>query len=236
MLVLVPTVKTPVSVLDFARAFIKVWYKNYGSMPTKNSIAVIYGQWGVETGPSTYLWNYNIANVKAVDDHNPNTTIQYQMLPNTWEIVGGKRVVYQPPSPVTWFRAFSSLEEGVQFYFDFLRNRRYHFAWGAVEQGDPAQFSHLLKMAGYYTADESAYTNLIRYHYNKFMQMNAFEAAFAEFQNDSNQIEFPTEYQPIDLEKFSTKEDIFIKPEKLLFDNPNIVVKMINIIKNIFKK
>ena len=78
-------------------------------------------------------------------------------------------MVFQPPHPATWFRSFPTLADGIAHHFDFLRNRRYRAAWSAVESGNPAAFSHLLKVAGYYNADEKKYTDILVYYLNRFM-------------------------------------------------------------------
>jgi hypothetical protein len=99
------------------------------------------------------------------------------MLSNVWEIINGKRITFQPPSPVTWFRSFGSLEKGVLYHFNFLKNNRYKDAWTAVESGDPALFAHLIKLKGYYTAPESDYVKAMKYYYNQYMATKDYENA-----------------------------------------------------------
>jgi flagellar protein FlgJ len=91
------------------------------------------------------------------------------MLKNVWEIIGGKKVIFQPPHQATWFRAFPTLADGVAHHLDFLRNHRYKASWSAVDAGNPAAFAHLLKVAGYYTAPEADYIKLMNVYFNKFM-------------------------------------------------------------------
>lgn len=111
------------------------------------------------------------------------------MLANTWEIINGKKVVFQPPHPATWFRAFDNLDEGVTHHLDLLRNKRYKIAWSAVEQGDPGEFARLLKQAGYYTAPVEAYVNLIIQHFNKFMKTDTFEKTLEEVKLELKPVE-----------------------------------------------
>lgn len=228
MLVLVPTVKTPITVSGFTKAFIEAWHNIYGFYPTKNSVAVVYGQWGVETGIGVFCWGNNIGNSKAVDDKDPNTVIKYQMLANTWEIINGKRVIFQPPSPVTWFRAFDTLAGGMEHHLSLLRNKRYKIAWEAVEKGDPILFSKLLKKQGYYTAPESDYIKLISYHFNKFMQMSVFEIALGEVQKEQAAVQFPHEYTPA---VFENKDNIVERKERV--SPPSTFATIVN---NIFNK
>jgi hypothetical protein len=128
------------------------------------------------------MWNNNIGNVKFVPKANPDLDngVTYMMLANVWEVVNGKKVIFQPPSPVTWFRAFETLADGIAFQLGFLRNYRYKKAWTAVESGDPAEFAHLLRLAGYYTAPEADYVKLMNYHFNNYMKTNFYEKAVAK--------------------------------------------------------
>lgn len=70
-----------------------------------------------------------------------------------------KRVVLHPPHPWSSFVAFESAEKGAVAYVEFLSLKdRYRNAWHFAYVGDAAGFSHALHQAGYYTADEDAYT------------------------------------------------------------------------------
>jgi hypothetical protein len=54
------------------------------------------------------------------------------------------------------------LEEGLTFYFDLLRGRRYGPAWPFLEAGDADAFVAALKRAGYFTAPLESYQRLVR--------------------------------------------------------------------------
>lgn len=179
MLKLVPTVKTTPTEYELTRSFISEWFKTYLQWPKKENIATLYGQYGIESGLK-FAFCWNLGNVKAVDI--PGQTIEYCMLANVFEYINGKKVVFQPPSPQTFFRAFPTLETGTAFYFNFLRNNRYKTAWESVVVGDPKEFVHRLKMQGYFTASESAYLNGLMSYYNLFMKSTSFEKALAELQ------------------------------------------------------
>lgn len=174
---LVPTTKTSYTVPQMIEGFIRGWFNQFKQIPKKESIGVIWAQNAIETGSTTAMWNNNIGNVKYAPSKNPDddSNIKYMMLNNVWEILGGKKVIFQPPDPATWFRAFDTLEEGVGFHLDFLKNKRYKSSWAAVEAGNPEQFAHLLKVAKYYTASEADYANGMKFHFNKFMKDNTFE-------------------------------------------------------------
>jgi hypothetical protein len=179
---LVDTVRTKCSQLELISGFVEGWLKQFGEMPSKKSIGVIYAQNTLETGGSTSMWNYNIGNVKFVASKNAadDDGKMYMMLNNVWEMVGGKKIIFQPPHPATWFRAFDTLADGVAFHFNFLKNKRYKTAWSAVESGDPAAFAHLLRVAGYYTAPEADYVKLMNFHFNKYMKETIYEDVVAK--------------------------------------------------------
>ena len=223
MLVLVPTVRTTVPMPDFISALIKAWYDIYHTPPSKSQVGVIYAQFGVETGLSAACWNYNIGNIKAVDS--PGKQIEYVRLKGVWEIINGQRIIIPPENPGAWFRAFPTLDAGVAWYMSFLRNTRYRVAWGAVEAGNPAGFSHLLKQQGYYTASEASYTQAMLVYFNRFMAdpifFNVLPVAMAQL----DQISFPPDYTPINL-------DVGDKA----FDNSNFTNVSSNIFSTWFNK
>lgn len=181
MFKLVKTVQTVYSKKDFIKGLIEGWIDLYGTIPSKESIGVIYSQNMIETG-GKYFWGNNVGNSKVGAD-DPNKVIEYQMLKNVWEIENGKRVVYQPPHRATWFRAFPTLREGVAHHFELLKNKRYKIAWAAVEKGDPSLFAHLLKKQGYYTAPEKDYVAGMNRFFKPYMKSNDYEYALAEIEN-----------------------------------------------------
>jgi flagellar protein FlgJ len=174
---LVPTVRTTYSNYDLIKGFVEGWKKQFGVFPQKASIAVLYAQTAIETGSTGSMWNNNIGNVKYIPskDTTADEGVQYMMLNNVWEILGGKKVIFQPPHQATWFRSFPTLADGFAFQVDFLKNKRYKKAWQAVEDGSPTGFAHLLKLAGYYTAPEADYAKAVGIYFNKFMKDDSFE-------------------------------------------------------------
>jgi len=174
---LVPAKRTPHTAPEMIKGFVEGWFKQFGTMPKKESIGVLYAQNALETGGTASMWNENIGNVKFVPSKDPNldTGKEYMMLSNVWEIIGGKKVIFNPPDPATWFRSFPTLSEGIADHLNFLKNKRYKTAWTAVEAGNPAAFAHLLKVGMYYTAPEADYIKLMNYYFNKYMADTTFE-------------------------------------------------------------
>lgn len=177
----VPVVVTTCTQQELIKGFIEGWKKSFNTLPKKTSIAILYAQNAIETGSTNHMYNWNIGNVKYIPskDLEADDDIQYMMLGNVWEIINGKRVVFQPPNQATWFRAFPTLADGIAFQVDFLKNKRYKNAWAAVEAGSPIQFAHLLKVAGYYTAPEADYAKAVGIYFNKFMKDDSFEKIIA---------------------------------------------------------
>jgi len=201
---LVPTVKTSYSPEELIKGFIEGWKKQFGTMPNKKSIAVLWAQNRIETGATSAMWNNNIGNVKYIPSKNPedDNNIQYMMLANVWEIINGKKVVFQPPHKATWFRAFPTLTDGVAFHLDFLKNHRYKKAWAAVEAGSPSNFAHLLKEAGYYTAPEEDYSKAVALFFMRFIRDDTYEKVLASLVAPEpavvvEHVEKPVEEMPI---------------------------------------
>ena len=176
---LVPTVRTTYTEYEFVKALIQGWIANEKAAPTKEQIGVLWAQNALETGQSYSMWNNNIANVKYTASAGD---VDYCMLNNVWEMVNGKKVMFQPPDPTTWFRSFPTLADGITFQINFLQNHRYRTAWTAVQAGNPAAFAHLLRLAGYYTAPESQYVAAINAFFNRFMKDSTFNKALADVQ------------------------------------------------------
>lgn len=195
---LVPTVRTSYTLNQLIEGLVRGWYKQFGKIPTKESIGVLYAQNALETGGTVSMWNNNVGNVKFKANANPDIDngIKYMMLNNVWEIVNGVKIIYQPPNPATWFRAFDTLGDGIAHHLGFLKNNRYKNAWTAVEAGNPTGFAHLLKLAGYYTAPEADYAKLMNAYFSKYMKSTTYEDVV------KNMIQGPTIPPPNPFQQF----------------------------------
>lgn len=183
MLKRVPTIKTSCTPLELTNALIIMWKKLYNTIPSENSIAILYSQNALETNGTKNMYNFNIGNVKAKD--NPNETIEYCALVGVWEIVNGVKVILSQEDPGSWFRSFPTLADGLEHHFKFLRNNRYKKSWEAVELGDARLFCSRLREAGYYTAPLDHYTNAVLGYVNRFKKDKLYNQALAESQNTS---------------------------------------------------
>ncbi|AKU96991.1 hypothetical protein AKJ09_03655 [Labilithrix luteola] len=182
----VPIKRTPFTTRDYARAVITAWRRLLATMPTKAAVGCLWAQYALETGRGAACWNNNIGNVK----HAAGDGFNYIMLPNTWEVVNGVRVTFQPPHPATWFRAFDTLESAMTEHLRLLKEKRYASSWPAIEAGDPDGFARALKAKGYYTAPVEDYAKGLRTFHAEFMRSNAYDDAVEDVLAAS---EVPTE-------------------------------------------
>lgn len=111
--------RTTHTLADYTGAVVAAWSRLYGSPPTEGTCGVLWAQYALETGRGSACWNNNIGNVK----HVRGDGYDYVELPNTWEIIGGKKVIFQPPDPQTWFRVYDSLAEAMVDHLCFLERR-----------------------------------------------------------------------------------------------------------------
>jgi hypothetical protein len=179
---LVPATRTTYTPSQLVNGLVEGWFKLFKTIPKKESIGVLFAQNAIETGLSKSMWNNNIGNIKYISNPTDPPTVKYCMLSNVWEIVNGKRVVFQPPHPATWFRAFDTLADGVEHHLNFLKSKRYKVAWSAVESGSVKDFAHLLKVQGYYTAPEADYVKGMNYYFNSYIKSKDYESAIKSLQ------------------------------------------------------
>lgn len=141
---------------EAAYALREAWKKLYNVYPSIESLALLWSQWALETGRGKSIWCYNFGNIKK--NYKPDDGHDWCMF-RCSEIINGKNKWFDPPSPQTHFRAYPTMVDGAFDYINFLAKKtRYAKAWEQVKKGNPAAFSHELKVAGYYTANEELYT------------------------------------------------------------------------------
>jgi hypothetical protein len=121
-------------------------------------VVLLVAQWALETGRGASMHCNNIGNIKGRPDGSDGHDWTFYRCD---EIIGGKRVWFEPPNPGCCFRAYDTLELGVEDYLALL-HRRYAKAWGSVIAGSPTAFAHDLKLGGYYTASETLYAKGLR--------------------------------------------------------------------------
>jgi hypothetical protein len=173
---LVPTIRTASTDAELCKSLILSWQKVFNVIPSKQSICVIMAQHELETGGNN-CWNYNLCNIK----YSPSAgNVDYCALSGVWEIINGKKVMLTTSDPGSWFRSFPTLNDGTEFYIKVVSGSRYKNAWQAVVKGNPALFSHLLKLDQYYTADENQYTSIVVSFFNRYMQNTTYESVIQD--------------------------------------------------------
>lgn len=132
------------------------------------ALAKIY----LETGRLQFCHKFNPGNIKAA----PAYVGMYTAFACN-EVLDGKLVWFSPKGrldkkggveiaeffsaepwhPQARFRAYANEYDGIDQYVDFIATGRYKVAWAKLLSGDVDGFVHELKMAKYFTADESLY-------------------------------------------------------------------------------
>ncbi len=199
--VLRPVVRTLPTRDDYVRAVLRGWHLVGDGVPLEQSIGVLYAQYMIETGGKS-CFGWNLGNVKHVagDGHD------FHMLSGVWEgvapdvaerlittgqavadasanhaaAVGPSRVsvVFQPPHPATWFRAFDSLDEGMGEHLQLLA-KRFAKAWPAVLEGSVDGFARALHDQHYFTADPGAYAAGMRAPFAALVASSTYEDMIA---------------------------------------------------------
>lgn len=157
-----PIVRTTFTLSDYAAAA-----READPTLSREAVGVLWAQYALETGRGSACFGFNLANVKVTRSQ-AEAGVPFFMLPNTWEIEHGRRVVYQPPHEQTWFRWFPSLAEAMRHHLSFLA-ARYGEAWAALLSGDPTAFALALKKRGYYTGSEATYAASLRHLLREFI-------------------------------------------------------------------
>lgn len=167
---LVPTVKTPVTPVGFARALLKVWPE-----ATREACGVLYAQYAVETGAGAACWNWNLGNVKYTRGWGGD----YVALVRNREYDEKTQSYYETAKadPSSWFRAYPSFEAGMRAFVLSKTTGQWKSTKPFIERGDHAGYSAELKRLRYYTAPLDAYQAGMRTWFGRWMKMGAWEEA-----------------------------------------------------------
>lgn len=177
-------VRTPVSASDLCDALGAAWRELFDSDAPREALVLLVGQWALETGwgKSCFCWNLGNAKARvggvtdwqfyacdevlvgAMADRLVAEDPAHVRIEWTRELVGadGKTtrtcgVAFTPDHPACCFEAFATLADGARAWLS-LQHGTFAHAWPALLTGVPAQFSHALREARYYTAPEDRYT------------------------------------------------------------------------------
>jgi flagellum-specific peptidoglycan hydrolase FlgJ len=165
-----PNKLTPVSTQELLYGLANAWFQLVGEVPSKQSLLVLISQITLESGAALKSCHcFNLGNIKSTTKDNIDYTYY-----KCNEVINGKIIWFDKPSPAARFVAFNTLEEGCLFYLNFLKTRYGKKAgvWDAVLAGDPALFVQKLKQNNYFTASLLSYSTAVLRLFNQFQSLN----------------------------------------------------------------
>jgi len=171
----IPPEKLSITEAEGTYALREGWKKLYKKYPSDNSLAILWAQVVLETGRfKVGFHNGNFGNIKKRWP-NPKYGItddgHYFTMFRAGEVLNGRHQMFDPPHKQTHFRAYESIIDGAEDYIKFVSQKaRYKKAWAELIKGDPKAYSHELKVAGYYTANEERYTNGVVRLFEEFLK------------------------------------------------------------------
>jgi hypothetical protein len=169
----VPKTNTPVSDAQMAQAIINVWRRMFGTTPSREQVYLIMAQNSLETGPKrASMHNYNVGNIIVGGiDHD-------YFLGGDWMYADKSET--QKKQITQHFRAYDSLEDGVEDYLKLLsQSHRYATAWQHIMKPDIQAYSEALHEAGYYGEKADKYTAGLMGQFNKFNKGDSYSAGLA---------------------------------------------------------
>lgn len=116
------------------------------------------GQLLLESGNFKYSYNYNHGNIKPNWKSEHNFTMY-----SCSEVYKGKEYHYQPGHIQSCFLAFQNDNDFINYYINLLKTGRYK---KVLQTSNSNDFVHELKVAGYFTADESLYLKVLNNRIN----------------------------------------------------------------------
>jgi hypothetical protein len=144
--------RTPMSAAGIRQALAGAYRRLHGRNIGAKELDVLSAHVAHETARGERMFNYNFGGMKGAGLS--GLTTRYQ----TTEVLDG-----EVTKLVDGFRAYRNPLEGATDYLRLLE-QRFPSAARAAAGGDVTEFSSALKRAGYYTADEEAYTKALRAH------------------------------------------------------------------------
>jgi hypothetical protein len=173
----VPKTNTPVSDAQMAQAIINVWQRLFGTVPSREQVYMVMAQNAIETGGKREsMHNYNVGNIiTGGADHD-------YFLGGDWMYTDKSET--QKKNITQKFRAYNTLEEGVEDYLKVLsKMKRYSEAWQHIMHPDVRAYSKALHDAGYYGAKEEVYTKGLLAQYNRFNKGDSYSAGLSGKEN-----------------------------------------------------
>jgi hypothetical protein len=141
---------------DTAAKAIAIGYQKVtGKKPSAAILALLLGQWALETGNGSAIHNYNFGNTKR------SSADAYYQFFRCNEIINGQTVWFDPPAPECAFSAYKTPEAGAEAWIRILKKRPNW--WNGLLTGDVTAFNTGLSTAPkYYTASPALYLNTLK--------------------------------------------------------------------------
>lgn len=150
-----PNKLTPMTADEVAVAISNAFKATEGKKPSSKILSLLLAQWALESGNGKAIHNYNLTNVKR------NSGDPYYQYFRCSEIVDGKEVFYDPPSPQCAFAAYKTPVDGAKAYIRILKKRPHW--WAGLLSGDVNTFNTALSTAPkFYTASPSLYLKALQ--------------------------------------------------------------------------
>ena len=157
-----PNKLTPMTADEVAKALSAAFAALTGKKPSAKILALLLGQWALESANGKAIHNYNLSNIKR------NSGDQYYQYFRCSEIIDGKEVFFDPPHAQCAFAAYKTPVEGAKAYLRILKKRPNW--WNGLLTGDVVAFNTGLSTAPkFYTADPSLYLKVLQDRMAKYM-------------------------------------------------------------------
>lgn len=190
-----PTINTKYTFQQMMEGFGFAWVQLFNEQPTKESLVLLLAHTALECGNFSQAKCNNFGNIKSKENDGRNwcyykcnelvpLNVAKKMVGSSKQdggdavitgIQGEKAWIYfWPKNKYCCFRAYETLEEGCIDYLSFIKYRYKPETgiWNAVLKADVKLYCHLLRANGYYTADETIYTNAVYKKYNELIKLN----------------------------------------------------------------
>jgi len=175
---------TPMSFEQAVEAMTPALAGQLNAAPSDEVKALALAKTALETGRWQAIHRQNFGNIKA-----GTTYVGMYTGFACNEVLGGKVVWFSPRGrldkkdgtvvsewfdgepwhPQTRFRAYANHFDGAYEYVELIATGRYKLAWSRLLLGDVQGFVHCLKLAGYFTADETLYLRGVQGLYSEML-------------------------------------------------------------------
>ena len=191
----VEAVRTPATVEEIGRALALAWFRLFGEMPAKASIALLLAQSAIETRRWQSCYSWGLGNAKwtpATDTDHCYRECNELLSPGAAKaafekaqpradadglnvalggLIAEKQIVwFYPDHAASAFRAFATLEEGALDYLSLLATR-FGSAWPSVKAGDPVGFVTRLAASHYFTAPLPGYLKPVESLFREYLRL-----------------------------------------------------------------